>query len=547
MKLRTWQKEALAACAKVNPALIEGTPGSGKTHLAACDLKKRFDSGEINGLVFVVPTRPLKKSVQKALNEAGLSIKDQQKDGRGFPIQYHGIAVCYAQLPNLVSTFEAWVRTGRRLAFVFDEVHHASERNTWGEAVADCARLATRILAMTGTPFRGDGDRIAFVDYDESGVCIPTYRYNYARAVADGVCRPVEFRTDDGVADFVLHEIESVRISETPDHLIGPVGATVFSKNAEFLEKVIVNANEKLSELRTDDEDAGGLIVCRPGTDEKDNRHIDEVSKLVEQLTGERPVVVKHDDDDSAAKISAFRKSKDRWMLSVRMVSEGIDIKRLRVCVMATHPTTELLFRQIVGRVVRVEKGCENHRAHVFMAKFPQLVGFAERIEREAEVGLLEKRKRQSLEGEEPGGRKPSMFMPIGATYENGGAMAMGVAFSANEIAAAEAERNADDLLRGVSVVAIAQLRRRHQVDTPPMASVPEPQQVVRKRLREELNCVCRTFAAQSDTPYAKAYSAVFEFVGVNDLDDLCDNQPIEKLRSAIDFAASLRTQEVSK
>ena len=541
MEPRQWQKDALKACKNENPALVEAFPGSGKTIFAALDIRPRFDSGEVDGLVVVVPTKPLKESVQRDMSTAGLELKDQQKDRHGFPREYHGVVICYAQLTNLVATFETWCRNGRRLAFVFDEVHHASENNAWGDAANDCSRMATRILAMTGTPFRGDGRRIAFVNYNSGGQCVPTYSYRYSAAVRDDVCRVIEFETDDGVAEFVADELHSIRISETPDHLESLVKAAVFETRHDFLRKTLAKADQKLTEMRYDDHDAAGLIVCRPGADENDNRHIHQVEELVREITGDDPVVVKHDDAGSADKIAKFRTSTDRWLLSVRMVSEGIDIKRLRVGVMATAPTTELLFRQIVGRVIRVESGCEHHRATMLMAKFPKLTEWAGRIEKDAEAGLRERNEREQREEVEE--RKTRGLVTLSATHENGGAVAMGIDFTAQEIRAAEQERDADALLRGVSVLAVAQMRRRHGVQTTEAATEVEPEQKKRKRMRDNLNRLIRILAAQNDISHKDVYTQVFRFVGAKNLDDLCDNMPIEKLRSAVDYVTDWRAK----
>ncbi len=37
------------------------------------------------------------------------------------------------------------------------------------------------------------------------------------------------------------------------------------------------------------------------------------------------------------------------------MISEGVDIRRLRILVYATNIVTELAFRQITGRIVRTD------------------------------------------------------------------------------------------------------------------------------------------------------------------------------------------------
>lgn len=47
-------------------------------------------------------------------------------------------------------------------------------------------------------------------------------------------------------------------------------------------------------------------------------------------------------------------------LINPRMVSEGVDIPRLRVGIYATNITKELTFRQIIGRVVRRQDEYDN-------------------------------------------------------------------------------------------------------------------------------------------------------------------------------------------
>ena len=53
------------------------------------------------------------------------------------------------------------------------------------------------------------------------------------------------------------------------------------------------------------------------------------------------------------ARIARFAAGTGSWLVSVLMVSEGVDIPRLRVGVYATSARTELFFRQVVGRFIR--------------------------------------------------------------------------------------------------------------------------------------------------------------------------------------------------
>jgi hypothetical protein len=92
-------------------------------------------------------------------------------------------------------------------------------------------------------------------------------------------------------------------------------------------------------------------------------------------------VVVLSDDPAASKKIGAFAASDDRWMVAVRMVSEGVDIPRLAVGVYATSVSTALFFAQAVGRFVRVRSRGET--ASVFLPSVPQLLGYAAELEAE--------------------------------------------------------------------------------------------------------------------------------------------------------------------
>jgi superfamily II DNA or RNA helicase len=73
--------------------------------------------------------------------------------------------------------------------------------------------------------------------------------------------------------------------------------------------------------------------------------------------------VVTSDDRDASELLASFAAGTSEWLVAVRMVSEAVDIPRLRVGVYATATTTELFFRQAVGRFVRWEPGVRNQRA----------------------------------------------------------------------------------------------------------------------------------------------------------------------------------------
>ena len=117
--------------------------------------------------------------------------------------------------------------------------------------------------------------------------------------------------------------------------------------------------------------DAAGLVIA---TDQQSAR---AYAKLLERITGEKAVVVLSDDAGASKRIADFTDDDQRWLVAVRMVSEGVDIPRLAVGVYATSASTPLFFAQAIGRFVRARLPGET--ASVFLPSVPQLLGLASR------------------------------------------------------------------------------------------------------------------------------------------------------------------------
>lgn len=554
--LRKWQKAALNRFAEHDEKcfLLEATPGAGKTLFSGACALTLLKRKEVDFVVVVVPTTALKGDRESGFfggwNEVGLQLETNIKAKNGPPQDKSviGVVITYQQLSSIVSTIETWADNGKLIFVVFDEVHHLTEDNIWGGAADRLARKSVRMLAMTGTPFRGDGERISFIDYDADDKALAHYRYRYGQAVTELVCRPVEFITDGGKAEFIRgDERQEVVISEVTEFNIGDTAATIFRHDSDWLESVIRKADDALSDYRLWDHDAGGLIVCRPGGDEWDDRHLRQVAGTVKRLTGEEPVVISHDDPEANIKIERFRNSTARWILSVRKISEGVDIKRLRVEVMATRPTTELLFRQIVGRVVRVDK-CDPdakkpRHSTIFIAKFPQLEEWAQRLREEAQVAVRDRddlgRQDSDRDDNEPNER--SKFVPLGSTHEDGGAISdFGEKFSAAEISAAERHKIKDPVLTDLPVTMLAHIRRSLNVKEDPLPEEPrqEPLHFRKKDLRKKISIAARQLAIRRDPDepdYPRVYRELHAEFGTFDMNDLANNHSIEVMQGALD------------
>ncbi len=163
---------------------------------------------------------------------------------------------------------------------------------------------------------------------------------------------------------------------------------TALDPAGEWVSRVLEAADKRLTEVRRGMPDAAGLVIAGDHADAR------AYAALLRGLTGKRPVVVLSDDPAASKKIAAFADSDERWMVAVRMVSEGVDIPRLAVGVYATSVSTALYFAQAVGRFVRARRRGET--ASVFLPSVPVLLGFAAELEAERDHVLA------SGTGEEP-------------------------------------------------------------------------------------------------------------------------------------------------
>ena len=148
---------------------------------------------------------------------------------------------------------------------------------------------------------------------------------------------------------------------------------TALDPAGEWMPSVLAAADRRLTEVRRHVPDAGGLVIA---TDQDSAR---AYAALLKKISGESPTVVLSDEKAASKKIAAFTDSDDRWMVAVRMVSEGVDVPRLAVGVYATAIATPLFFAQAVGRFVRARARGET--ASVFLPSVPHLLGFAAEME----------------------------------------------------------------------------------------------------------------------------------------------------------------------
>ncbi|TLG16393.1 DEAD/DEAH box helicase [Nocardia cyriacigeorgica] len=381
--LRAWQRRALTKYLATKPRdfLAVATPGAGKTTFALRVAAELLADRTVDQITVVAPTEHLKHQWAQSAARAGIALDSRFSNSTGGTSgDYHGVVVTYAQVASHPSRHR--VRTeNRRTLVILDEIHHAGDAKSWGDAVAEAFGDATRRLALTGTPFRSDDSQIPFVTYEPDEGGFPRSRadhaYGYAEALADGVVRPVVFLAYSGEAHWrdSAGEEYSARLGEPLNaEQTARAWRTALDPAGDWMSAVLRAADMRLGQLRsTGMPDAGGLVIA---TDQERAR---AYAELLEHITGTPPVLVLSDDPTSSARIGEFSAGTQPWMVAVRMVSEGVDVPRLAVGVYATSASTPLYFAQAIGRFVRARRPGET--ASVFLPSVPVLLDLAAQLE----------------------------------------------------------------------------------------------------------------------------------------------------------------------
>jgi superfamily II DNA or RNA helicase len=416
--LRAWQRHALERLAgwREGPFLVSAAPGAGKTRPALELARELLTRGVVGRVTVLCPTTPLTRQWAAAAGALGVQLQPDATGPRP-PRDFHGVAITYARVASDPASWALGV-TQDTLVIV-DEAHHLGEDLAWGTGFQRAFASAPRWLLLSGTPFRSDATPIPGVRYDAEGLAEPDVSYTYEQAVTDGICRPVAFVTFDGTLswrsgeDVIESSFETVLTAREASRRYR---TAISTELPDGLPRILREADAKLRGLRAEGHrDAGGLVVAADAT------HARRIAKLLGEATGQAPVVVLHTEARAAQKLAAFRGSREPWIVAVNMVSEGVDIPRLRVGVYATAAKTPLIFRQIVGRFVRTIPGRPPEPSWMYLPADPLLRRHAGEVETELRHALRPIEEQEGLD--EPPTRRASEptesaeFVPLSAEF----------------------------------------------------------------------------------------------------------------------------------
>lgn len=426
IRLRRWQKAALEQFAERRGTdfLAVATPGAGKTTFALTAARQHLAAHPGRRLVVVAPTQHLKTQWADAAEALDLHLEPAwtAADGR-LPADTHGMVTTYQQV---ATSAEPLAAIARDAFVVLDEIHHAGDERAWGDSVRAAFASAAVRLSLSGTPFRSDTRAIPFVRYDDDGLAGADIEYGYGDALRDGgVVRPVRFPRTDGEMEWVA--ADGSRQAATFQDSLDAVASsarlrTALSVDGEWLSAVLTRADAKLRAVRRTHPGAGGMVIAI------DQDHARGIARLLRERCGVSATLVVSEDPRASEKIARFAVGDAPWIVAVRMLSEGVDIPRLRVGVYATTTTTELFFRQAVGRLVRWTRGLGAQTSHMFIPDDPRLRAHA--------FGIAEQR-RHSLRLEDEDGQEvdPALLDEVPAAVETEPQMSLFEAISAVAVA----------------------------------------------------------------------------------------------------------------
>jgi superfamily II DNA or RNA helicase len=536
--LRTWQRKALVDYLRRGRQdfLAVATPGAGKTTFALRIAAELLAAGTVDAVTVVAPTEHLKTQWSKAAGAVGIQLDDAFRNSDVHSSRdFHGAVVTYAQVGMAPAIHRRRTMT-RKTFVILDEIHHAGDSRSWGDGVKAAFEPAVRRLMLTGTPFRSDDNQIPFVEYERGPQGLLQSRsdssYGYADALADGVVRPVLFLAYSGETRWRTSAGDELaaRLGEpmTQD-LVAQAWRTALDPRGDWMPQVLRAADARLTVLRNGGmPDAGGLVIA---TDQESAR---AYAKLIGEISGERATVVLSDDDGASGRIAEFSADTRRWMVAVRMVSEGVDIPRLAVGVYATSASTPLFFAQAIGRFVRARRPGET--ASIFLPSVGHLLELASdmEVQRDHVLGaskspggfddeLLER----AQQSEKASGELDKQFEALFATAELDQVIFDGTSFGTPVQAGTPEEEDYLGIPGLLTADQVAVLLAKRQADQQAAAKrngtadgVPAPEKAPRTAaerrilLRKQLNLMVAAHHHRTEIPHGKIHAELRRLCG---------------------------------
>jgi superfamily II DNA or RNA helicase len=468
MTYRNWQKAALLDGQENDgngalKHLVDGKdcyfinvcPGGGKTPFGVAFAKWAVTHDYVEKVIVLSPRMKIREQWGDLLQLNGLTAETITRNaaiGRTEKANApkRCLVMTYAMFGMAeVTEYVRAITAKYRTLFIPDEVHwlgfHDETRDThWGDAFRRGAELAKFILPLSGTPFREDHYRLPFLQYKD-GLGTPDYNYSYGEAVRDGAVTPIRFDNYPGIIRFDVCDDDGnleqtlemdfdddrdgwyyTQSGEIDEARLNQRLRASLQNGSDFWHDIVDAAIAQLTLLRVQDPKAGGIIFAM------DQNHARAIAGYIAETTGDNPTVIISDEDRD---IDGFAQSEAEWVVSVRMINEGVDIERLRVVCMLTNVTTRKHFMQAVARAIRVNYDLDitpqGQWAYVFMPADPRFKQYA----LEFKNAISDEEMEPPEEGVGPGGGRKKVYNVTDANTSFGGATFDGNYYSVEDLA----------------------------------------------------------------------------------------------------------------
>ena len=439
-KLREWQEFAKSECLKhfalgKKVWVQEAVTGAGKTKFAVETAFNYFKSDEVNLIIVLTPSLA---TLNGWMDSFGALLNTTDGDP-SFPADTQVWVSTYAGYKKILGALAECNRRINGFLLIADEYHHAEREACWGQAVTTLGRSAKNVLMLSGTPWKTKGT-IALVDeekniegqpyYGKDGKIIPDNCYKYAKDLgqdsANRATVPVHFTfvpsisSDEntgrtytlpvkGWAEWNPKEWRKYADEKCNEPLGRHVtigSADYRLKDSDVCRKLLAEGFDWLSYSRGQIKQTTGisdlsimLVVCR---------NISEAKTVAVYIQEEYKVsteVIVSDDPGSAERLERIRMackqgshSRPDVIVSVGMISEGVDIPAIKVIVYMGAIITILYLMQLIGRAMRrilvngrySDESLNQTLAYVVAPAHPFIMWFASQVENDIAQALKE-------------------------------------------------------------------------------------------------------------------------------------------------------------
>ena len=367
-RLRYHQQAIVDVCreildgALIREIILSVTPGGGKSFVPVI-LAENLIPAIAEKICWIVPRNALKyqgeaefidprwetlKRVRAADNGTDLT-----RGLDGYVTTYQAVGInpeCHA------------AEFGRHRYILFlDECHHVADGSLWDMALRSMVEQAALVVKASGTLSRGDGQKIAFMEYTEGTPAVSNTDqrrvivYGRKKAITDGAILPVEFRTIDGEASWEEQDGaagSSMLSGEESAKALFTALRTGFAHN-------LLDASLSEFAVLLQEYPAAKMLVVAPNIEIAKAYHayLDSAGYVSRIATSEDTPLAQRNLED-------FKRGAYRILVTVAMAYEGLNVPEISVICCLSHIRSVPWLEQCFARANRLAQG--KSRAVVF-------------------------------------------------------------------------------------------------------------------------------------------------------------------------------------